>query len=131
VQLVGKMAIGRLLVIFTETTCRAPKYQVNSVALFARERKVPIVLENLISNQKKKHANHEFLGCTHFTWTRYDGGTCWMKKGAVSKSDAFDTDDRSSVCGVVNSGGEPNPIQGFVSYNTVDFKIKTFLLKSL
>jgi hypothetical protein len=21
----------------------------------------------------------------HFTWTTYNGGTCWMKKGTVSK----------------------------------------------
>ena len=41
-------------------------------------------------------------GCTHFTWTTYNGGTCWMKKGSVSKSNAFDTGDRTMVCGVVS-----------------------------
>jgi len=40
------------------------------------------------------------LGCTHFTWTTYNGGTCWMKKGSVSKNDAFLTNDRSMVCGI-------------------------------
>ncbi|KAJ3229872.1 hypothetical protein HDU81_004958 [Chytriomyces hyalinus] len=28
-------------------------------------------------------------GCTHFAWTESNGGTCWMKTGAVSKSDAI------------------------------------------
>ncbi|CAF3140626.1 unnamed protein product [Rotaria sp. Silwood2] len=40
-------------------------------------------------------------GCTHFTWTQYNGGTCWLKSGAVSKSDAFSTNDSTMVCGVV------------------------------
>ncbi|CAF3775335.1 unnamed protein product [Rotaria sp. Silwood1] len=39
-------------------------------------------------------------GCTHFTWTQWNGGTCWMKKGSVSKADAFQTNDPSMVCGV-------------------------------
>ncbi|CAF3242816.1 unnamed protein product [Rotaria sp. Silwood2] len=46
-------------------------------------------------------------GCTHFTWTSYNGGTCWMKSGTVSKSDAFSTSDSAMICGVlgdVNTG---------------------------
>jgi hypothetical protein len=39
-------------------------------------------------------------GCTHFTWTSYNGGTCWMKSGSVSKSNAFYTGDQSMVCGI-------------------------------
>ncbi|CAF5002913.1 unnamed protein product [Rotaria socialis] len=39
--------------------------------------------------------------CTHFTWTTYLGGTCWLKSGAVSKNDAIETSDLSMVCGVV------------------------------
>ena len=39
-------------------------------------------------------------GCTHFTWTTFNGGTCWMKSGPVSKNDAFSTSDPSTVCGV-------------------------------
>ncbi len=39
-------------------------------------------------------------GCSHFTWTVYNNGTCWMKKGTVSKDDAFDTNDRNMICGV-------------------------------
>ncbi|CAF1028149.1 unnamed protein product [Rotaria sordida] len=42
--------------------------------------------------------------CTHFTWTQYNGGTCWMKSGTISKSDAFSTNDQTMVCGVINSG---------------------------
>jgi hypothetical protein len=42
-------------------------------------------------------------GCTHFTWTQFNNGTCWMKSGNVSKSDAFSTNDPTMVCGVVTS----------------------------
>ena len=46
-------------------------------------------------------------GCTHFTWSNYNGGTCWMKKGAVSKSDAFASSNQGKVCGIVaNSSGQ-------------------------
>lgn len=41
-------------------------------------------------------------GCTHFAWTTYNGGTCWMKSGKVTKNDAFSTGDQTMVCGVVN-----------------------------
>ena len=41
-------------------------------------------------------------GCTHYTWNNYNGGTCWMKSGGASKSDAFDADP-SMVCGVISS----------------------------
>jgi hypothetical protein len=33
--------------------------------------------------------------------TTYNGGTCWMKTGAVSKSDAFSTTDQTMVCGLL------------------------------
>ena len=41
-------------------------------------------------------------GCTHFAWTTFNRGTCWMKTGTVSKSDAFHTNDDSMICGVVD-----------------------------
>lgn len=25
-------------------------------------------------------------GCTHFTWTLFNGGTCWMKKGRTGRN---------------------------------------------
>ena len=40
------------------------------------------------------------IRCTHFAWTNYNGGTCWMKYCTVSKSDAIFTNDYSMVCGV-------------------------------
>ena len=39
-------------------------------------------------------------GCTHYTWTNYNGGTCWMKKGPVNKADAIFTGDYQAVCGL-------------------------------
>jgi len=50
-------------------------------------------------------------GCTHFTWTNYNGGTCWMKKNGASKSDAIPKYDSNAVCGVV-AGSNPNPGTG-------------------
>ncbi|CAF4007615.1 unnamed protein product, partial [Rotaria sp. Silwood1] len=41
----------------------------------------------------------ETQGCTHFAWNQYNGGTCWMKSGAVSKNDAFSTNDPNMACG--------------------------------
>jgi len=41
------------------------------------------------------------FGCTHFTWTSYNGGTCWMKSGGISQSDAVYTGDQSMVCGIL------------------------------
>lgn len=40
-------------------------------------------------------------GCTHFTWTNWEGGTCWMKQGPISKDDACSTNDPQMVCGVI------------------------------
>ncbi len=48
--------------------------------------------------------------CTHFTWSKWNGGTCWMKKGHVSKRNAFPTNDRSMVCGVRFDDGTTNPL---------------------
>ena len=51
-------------------------------------------------------------GCTHFTWTNYKGGTCWMKRGSVQPSNALTTRDQSMVCGYRSSnppGPNPNP----------------------
>ncbi|CAF0857622.1 unnamed protein product [Rotaria sordida] len=55
-------------------------------------------------------------GCTHFTWTQYNGGTCWMKSGAVSKSDAFSTSNPTMVCGVIN-----DVKQGGIQWNGNDW----------
>ena len=38
--------------------------------------------------------------CTHFTWTKLNGGTCRLKTGNASKEDAFHTNDQTMVCGL-------------------------------
>ena len=42
--------------------------------------------------------------CTHFVWIPKNGGTCYLKKGSVSKNDALASRDPSTVCGVVPRG---------------------------
>jgi hypothetical protein len=66
------------------------------------------------------------LGCTHFTWTEFNGGTCWMKKGPVSKNEAFPTNDSSMICGVINvclpgNIGSTLPWDGNNSARSCDF----------
>jgi PAN domain len=43
-------------------------------------------------------------GCTHYTWTTYNEGTCWMKSGPVNKTDAFQAYDLSMICGLRELG---------------------------
>lgn len=43
--------------------------------------------------------------CTHFTWTDYNSGTCWMKKNKVFQSDAFIKLDQNAVCGIIDDSG--------------------------
>jgi hypothetical protein len=53
-------------------------------------------------------------GCTHFTWTTWNGGTCWMKGGAASKETAKENPDNSMVCGVMEKtdpAPEPAPVK--------------------
>lgn len=50
--------------------------------------------------------------CTHFTWTTFNGGTCWMKKNRVSKGDAIVKLDRNAVCGVVIDSSVPGSTNG-------------------
>lgn len=41
-------------------------------------------------------------GCTHFTWTLFNGGTCWMKKGRMCRNGTetitIKADDPNSFC---------------------------------
>ena len=39
--------------------------------------------------------------CTHFAWTDFEGGTCWMKKGFITKNNAFESNTPSIVCGLM------------------------------
>ena len=50
----------------------------------------------------------ETARCTHFAWSRANGGTCWMKHGRVSKNDAFQSHDSTMVCGVRTSSQDDN-----------------------
>jgi len=47
-------------------------------------------------------------GCTHFAWSDYQDGTCWMKYGSVQKSDAKFNNNYKMVCGITPSTN-PNP----------------------
>ncbi|XP_047127629.1 proto-oncogene tyrosine-protein kinase receptor Ret isoform X2 [Hydra vulgaris] len=38
--------------------------------------------------------------CTHFSWSSYNSGTCWMKNGNVSKFDAIAV-NKDMLCGVI------------------------------
>ena len=42
-------------------------------------------------------------GCSHFAWTNYEGGTCWMKTGGADKVDAQFTGNQQMICGIVPS----------------------------
>lgn len=39
--------------------------------------------------------------CTHYSWTNYEGGTCFMKKNSVSKGNAVPKQGSKIVCGVL------------------------------
>ena len=52
-------------------------------------------------------------GCTHYTWTNFNDGTCWMKQGSISQSNAIKGPD-DSVCGVLNGNS------GGISWNNGD-----------
>lgn len=45
--------------------------------------------------------------CTHFAWTTHNGGTCWLKKGHVTKDEAQFTGDWDTLCGF--SAGNTSP----------------------
>ena len=56
-----------------------------------------------ISSDKCWYACKITQHCTHFTWSTYKTGTCWLKYGAVTKADAFYNGDPNVVCGVVSA----------------------------
>jgi hypothetical protein len=42
-------------------------------------------------------------GCTHFSWTDYNSGTCWLKSyPSISKADAIQSNVPSIICGFAN-----------------------------
>ena len=46
--------------------------------------------------------------CTHFVWTKRNNGTCWMKKGPISKDKAVFKPNQGMVCGVAVKNEKPN-----------------------
>ncbi|RNA02694.1 SCP-like extracellular [Brachionus plicatilis] len=47
--------------------------------------------------------------CTHFTWSDYLGGTCWMKQGFVTKTNVISKPNSNFVCGFIfSSKGKSN-----------------------
>ncbi len=44
-------------------------------------------------------------GCSHYTWTDFNSGTCWLKTNTVSKSDAYFKSDQNALCGIVVDSG--------------------------
>ena len=70
---------------------------------------------NDLSNQNSKGEDcggicSRTAGCTHFTWTNYNGGTCWMKSGQVNKNNAFKTGDTTAACGIVSNVNQVKPV---------------------
>src|SRR5208337_3850978 len=51
-----------------------------------------------ISGEKCSGDCANTLACTHFTWTTFNGGTCWKKQGHISANDAV-LANITMVCG--------------------------------
>jgi len=56
-------------------------------------------------------------GCTHFTWTGYNGGTCWMKQNPTSLDRAISHGSEYSVCGIMKKSAPPS---GGVKVKTIN-----------
>jgi hypothetical protein len=41
--------------------------------------------------------------CTHFAWNPENDGTCWLKRGSLSKDDAVISKNGWNVCGIINN----------------------------
>ena len=59
-----------------------------------------------VSGEECGSACYHNSACTHFTWTKDMGGTCWLKLGVVRKSDAVFTDNPQMTCGIVREQSE-------------------------
>lgn len=55
--------------------------------------------------------------CTHYTWTNYDDGMCWLKYGSVSKSNAFYTGNYDMICGISTAVKTNNTVLFTVANN--------------
>ena len=73
------------------------------------------LLNMLTQSQDCGPACASIPNCTHFTWTEYESGTCWLKQGNVSALNATYTNDFSMIC-------------GFLTRKTYSFLIYSFNL---
>ena len=55
-------------------------------------------------------------GCTHFAWTTYNGGTCWMKYGPATQQNAVSTGDQTMVCGITGKLERHFVLNGYLSF---------------
>lgn len=65
--------------------------------------------------------------CTHYTWTDFNSGTCWMKANAVSRSQAITKLEQNAICGIVQmiSPGATHTAQK-ISASTIDLEASAF-----
>ncbi|KAJ3093362.1 hypothetical protein HK100_006650 [Physocladia obscura] len=49
-----------------------------------------------------------YSGCTHFSWTEYNGGTCWLKNSNVGA--AISSSQTDAMCGYVTGSGSTSPV---------------------
>jgi len=58
-------------------------------------------------------------GCTNFAWTGYAGGTCYFKSGDLPPSDAVQSTQWGSLCGILTyQGAWQTTSSSFSSYGT-------------
>ncbi len=85
------------------TTTKTIKWQVGNWALACDFPNNDLKNVNNIRGEDCSGACTITFGCTHYSWTTYKNGTCWMKHGPISKSDAVFTNDYSMSCGVIEN----------------------------
>ncbi|KAJ3119391.1 hypothetical protein HK100_000337 [Physocladia obscura] len=54
-----------------------------------------------------------YSGCTHFSWTEYNGGTCWLKNSNVGA--AISSSQTNAMCGYVTGSGSTSPANILIS----------------
>lgn len=55
--------------------------------------------------------------CTHYTWTDFNSGTCWLKENKVTKSDAIFKPDQNALCGMVGLSAEDERIVNEIQWD--------------
>jgi hypothetical protein len=54
-----------------------------------------------VSSDRCGGACVENTQCTHFAWTEWNGGTCWLKRGPITRANAVVSNIPNIVCGVI------------------------------